>query len=606
VSFWSQLRERRLFRIIAGYAAAGWVVLQAADQLTNRGMLPEFVYPLLLIWYLAGIPAALVLGWYHGEKGQQKATKLEVALLVAILVGGLGASSGTVSDEAARRVRLAAAAEGSLDPRNVAVLYFNDHSARGEALHIAEGLTEALIDELSSVRELSVVSRSGVAQFREATLRRDSIAHLLNAGTLVDGSVEQLGDRVLVVVRLLDGQSGAEFRRTSWERPASELLRVRDDLVSSAAALLREWLGEEVRLRRTRDGTSSVQAWAVYQRGERAAKDAEDALRRGDAAAMAASFAAADSLFAQAEVLDPQWTEPAVRRGQVAFRHARFTQDPRESIAIARAGQVHVERALGAKPSLASAYEVRGTLLYWEFLLEAVHDPAELDALLGRARRDLERAVDLDPRRASAHATLSHLYLNRGDEAAAVIAGRRALEEDAWLENADVVIFRLATSSYNLERFNEARRWCYTGRDRFPRDHRFAACELLLMTTPDTEPDIGRAWAVLARLDSLAPPADAEFQHLRGRLLVGGVIARAGAADSARAVWLSARRRVTPAVDPVQWLHFQEAYLRTLVRDYDEAVDLLKRYAAVNAGTSFEHHWWWRELRQHPRYMEIQ
>lgn len=605
MSFWTEFRDRRMFRIVAGYAAAGWVVLQVTDQLTNQAVVPDVAYTLMLIWYVAGFPAAMILGWYHGEKGQQRATKLELALLVVILVGGLSASSATLSDEMGRRLRVRAAAEGALDVRSVAVLYFTDNTATGQAQHIAEGFTEALMDRLATVRELRVVSRSGVDPFRNPRLRRDSIARVLQAGTLVEGSVDQIGDRIRVSLHLIDGQSGAEFRRAAWDRPADELLRVRDDIVGSAADMLREWLGEEVRLRHSRTSTADVRAWALYQRAVRSGRDADEAVHHADEAGIRMAFARADSLLARAELLDPEWPDPSLQRARLAFRQARLAHDPTLSLQFARSGLEHVDRTLTMDPHSGKAMEIRGTLLYWEYLLEAEHDPAAQHDLLERAREDLERALSLDPRLASAHATLSHLHLNRGDEAAAVLAGRRALEEDAWLENADVITFRLASSHYNLERFGEAKRWCDAGRARFPDNYRFAACELLVMTTPEVEPDVDRAWATLARLDSLAPPADAEWQHIRGTLLVAGVIARAALPDSARSVMLRARSRVSHAVDPVQWLYFQEAYVRTLVGDLDESIDLLKRYSAVNPGISFEHHWWWRELRQHPRYREI-
>ena len=49
--------------------------------------------------------------------------------------------------------------------------------------------------------------------------------------------------------------------------------------------------------------------------------------------------------------------------------------------------------------------------------------------------------------------------------------------------------------------------------------------------------------------------------------------------------------------------------MRTLIRDYDEAIDLLKRYVAANPGHEFVAQagtvWWWRELRAQPRWREL-
>src|SRR5947208_3310757 len=101
---------------------------------------------------------------------------------------------------------------GGLDRNRVAVLYFNDESHDSSLGFLADGLTEALIDQLHGIRALDVVSRSGVAPFRGRDIARDSIARTLAAGTLVEGDVENLGSRVRVTVRLIDGPSGADIR----------------------------------------------------------------------------------------------------------------------------------------------------------------------------------------------------------------------------------------------------------------------------------------------------------------------------------------------------------------------------------------------------------
>ncbi|HUG41655.1 MAG TPA: hypothetical protein VMM12_14295, partial [Longimicrobiales bacterium] len=93
--------------------------------------------------------------------------------------------------------------------------------------------------------------------------------------------------------------------------------------------------------------------------------------------------------------------------------------------------------------------------------------------------------------------------------------------------------------------------------------------------------------------------------RLRGLMLVGGVLARAGMQDSARSVWLATRADVTPEVDPVGWTYFLEAHVRTVGGDKDQAIELLKRYAALNPGANFDHNWWWRPLRNHPRWSEL-
>ncbi|MCH8993309.1 MAG: hypothetical protein IIA44_16345, partial [Acidobacteria bacterium] len=132
---------------------------------------------------------------------------------------------------------------------------------------------------------------------------------------------------------------------------------------------------------------------------------------------------------------------------------------------------------------------------------------------------------------------------------------------------------------------------------------------LTLRATPAVPPEVDQAWRLLAQLDSLPPNPRQAYLRAAARMDIGGTIARAGLADSARSMLLRARDMDNPQIDPTQELLQIEAYMRSLLGDNDEAIDLLKRYVAANPDHDFAHTagtaWWWRELRGHPRFVEI-
>ncbi|MBA3659505.1 MAG: protein kinase, partial [Gemmatimonadales bacterium] len=128
------------------------------------------------------------------------------------------------------RPKPAVAAVDGLDPHRIAVLYFDGADGTDSLGYVADGLTEGLIRELGQVRSLDVVSEGGVAPYRGDSIPEDSIARALNAGTLVEGGVERRGGRLRVSLRLVDGASGADFGRASFEQPAGNLLAIQDTL----------------------------------------------------------------------------------------------------------------------------------------------------------------------------------------------------------------------------------------------------------------------------------------------------------------------------------------------------------------------------------------
>ena len=500
-------------------------------------------------------------------------------------------------------------AGGEFDPRTVAILYFADESPGGTLAAVADGLTEDLIDQLSPVRQLNVISRNGVAPYRGTTVSRDSIARALRAGTVVDGSVTRAGDSVRVALRLADGPSGVDFARASLVFPLEGVMGARDSVARDVSRILRDRIGEEVRLRDRKAGTTSVAAWTLLQRGERARKDAEAEFTRQRQAEGMAAFAHADSLLADAEAADARWVNPIVLRGRIAYRQARHSAAMPAKLDQIAAGLGHAERALALAPRDAAALELRGTLRYYKHVLGVITDPGADDALLRSAQADLEAAVKADPSLASAHSTLSHLYAAQGcDKVAVVVEARSAYEEDAFLDSVNEVLWRLFTASYDLESLPQAQRWCDEGARRFPGDFRFSECRLWMLTTPNVRADVPVAWRLWRQVDSLAPAPVRPFQAARSKMIVGGVLARAGLADSASRVLTSARAGAE--VDPNLELAWIEAYMRTLLHEDSEAIALLRRNVAANppdpkeAGTScsWDAYWWWRDLRTRPEF----
>jgi serine/threonine-protein kinase len=555
------------------------------------------------------VPAAFILAWFHGQKGPQRPPAAEVWLLSAVALIALGSTGFVVKDYLATRARDLEAADLGFDPQRIAVLYFDDLTTDQELGYLADGLTEALIDELSEVRALDVISRNGVAPYRGTEVEPDSIARILGTGSLIDGSVESVGDELRVTARLVDGISGADIERTTFNVPAGELLAARDSVAQRVGRFLRLRLGEEVRLRERRAGTTSVEAWALVQRAERLRKEAEEQLRDDRLLEAADHFGGADSLLALAEAADREWVEPIVLRAHTAFRRsrtARYLDDTRTVLDQIETGLAHADRALEIEPNYAPALEYRGTLKYWHWLLGLTPDPAERDRLFDEAREDFEAAVRADPTLATAHSWLSHLYINTEDQVAVVLAARRAYEEDAYLGDADQVLLRLFWGHYNLAQFTEAQRWSDEGLRKFPNDYLFLDTQLWMMITERAEPDVVSAWQTGARLEAATPEDRRPFYRRRAELLVAGVIGRAGDMDSARAVL--ARPGVDPEMDPHRALVFDEAIVRTQIGDHDEAIELLREYVAANPGTfqsGEESDWMWQPLRGHPDFQAL-
>jgi TolB-like protein len=525
------------------------------------------------------------------------------AAAVALALAGIGIYSWRRSAQAP------AVTPDGPEPNHVAVLYFGSRGASDSLAYLADGLTEALINELAAVKALHVISRNGVTPFRNSAVSPDSIARALGVGTLVSGTVAQSGDRLRVNVALVNALTGAEFGNKTIERPRTELFALQDDLAKEVSLFLREQLGEEINLRESRAGTRNVAAWEALQRGLQESEDADALGAAGDSAGAAAKFARADSLFAQAERADPAWLRAAAQRGWLDFRQSRLALSApppyhRERI---EQGLEHAGRALSLRPDDPDALELRGTLRYWRWL-NNLAPGGEMDALFADAEQDLRASVAANPAQASAWTTLSHLLINKPALAEAKLAALRAYDADPYLTNANVTVWRLFTTSYDLEDVVEAKNWCEEGQRRFPDDYRFVECQLWYFSLPGAKQDIPRAWTLLEQYVERSPPGLRALNRKEGEMRVAAALARAGLRDSARAVAL--RARADASLDPGRDVMFLEVVVRSILGDQDEAFRLLSTFIASNPGlrgsmTKDLESWELKALRADPRWRTL-
>jgi TolB-like protein len=602
-----EIKERRIVQILVSYAVAGWVVLSVFDQLADRGVVPELVYRVVLVFYMGGFFAALVFGWYHGEKGAQEFTRKEITLhtigsIVTLVIAGLVVHRGLQTPDTS-----VMAGAGSLDPTSIAVLYFQNATGDDELQYVADGLTESLIGELADVSSLSVISANGSEQYRETDLELDSIARALGTGTLVTGTVGLNRDEIRINVALVDGESGTEFQRAAFNQPRDQVLELQGTLAQEVSVLLRGWLGEEITVRQRSAGTENAAAWALLQRGERALRQAEEIVMHGEVHDAYEFYDRADSLFAAAAEMDPNWVEPVSRRARVIYRLGRLEGNPVEADTYFQDALALSTQAIEMDARNADAWETRGTTRFVRWFYQLEQDSEAAEALLNSALEDLNRATEINPRQAQAWAILANVHYTLDDTVMANLAARRAYEADAYLASAESVLWRLWSTSYDLEIDQQSVAWCQEGFERFPENPRFYECQLWNMTSGAVPADPTRGWELKDELLQRTPEHQRERAALQADIILGGVLALANMPDSARTVLANSQGNAE--IDPIRELDMTRAFAYLLLEDNEAALRELGRYLAANPerreGFAEHGHWWWSTLRNDPGFRQL-
>jgi eukaryotic-like serine/threonine-protein kinase len=255
--------------------------------------------------------------------------------------------------------------------RSLAVLPLDNLSGDPEQEYFADGMTDQLTADLSSISTLRVISRTSVMQYKRARKPLPAIAKELNVDAVVEGSVVLVGDEVRITARLVRAATEETLWAQSYERELRDVLALQSEVAKSIANQVDITLTpqEQTRLANARPVDPEVHQLYLLGRFHLNA-GTEDGLKKAiqhfeSAIAKAPNHAAAYAGVAEAYVLLSSW-----------FMH------PHEAMPKARAA---AERALQLDESLATGYAVLGH----------IHLLYDFDA--AGAERELRRAMQLNP-----------------------------------------------------------------------------------------------------------------------------------------------------------------------------------------------------------------
>jgi serine/threonine-protein kinase len=609
--FLRELRRRLVLHIGLAYLAFAWLAIEFTRTLVEHAAVERWVTPIVVLLFAVGLPLVLVTAWARFGLTRSAGRMRRGQIMSRVGLIATVATIATIITAKAFDVRIERGTDSSpvrFAPTSIAVLYLEDRSQDSSLAWLANGLTEELIDRLHDVDALDVTSQYGVRPYTGLAITPDSLGRLLGVGTFVQGNLEPIGEDIRVSMRLVDANTGNLVGTFHVEEARDDLRTLRTEVADMLATMLRERLGERIILARLKDETDSDQAWRYFQSGLQLRSEARELTGQREFAAASHRFGLADSALAEAERLDSNWLTPvlergwlALHRGFLALRASDIPADLPNPAAAAwfRVGLEHAERALRTWPDEVGGLELRGVL---NFRLGTWGEREVADSLTQAAVTDLLATTRVDPS-ARALYTLSAIHLKRGDLIESKLAAEKALDADVFAEEAGEVLEQLYYGSLYAEAYQDATRWCWLGQRHDPENEDFLECELYVLGwSADSGQAVRDAWRLVRSLDSI-PRVRESWPHRR--LLVAAILARAGRADSARAV-IQSTYEALPENDSTH-LHFFDAYVRTLLGDHDRALDLLRNIIRDDpqSKSTIEQHPWFRALHDLPEFQAL-
>jgi serine/threonine protein kinase/tetratricopeptide (TPR) repeat protein len=120
--------------------------------------------------------------------------------------------------------------------QSLAVLPLRNLSRDPEEQYFADGMTEALITDLSKLGISRVISRSSVIRFKDTEKPVRDVARVLNVDGVVEGAVLRAGDRVRITAALVEGRTGEEMWADAYDRDVHDVLALQADVARAIAA----------------------------------------------------------------------------------------------------------------------------------------------------------------------------------------------------------------------------------------------------------------------------------------------------------------------------------------------------------------------------------
>lgn len=540
-------------------------------------------------------------------------------------------------------------------PHSIAVLPFENLSSDPTNAFFANGIQDEILTRLAKIAAIKVISRTSTRQYASKPPNLEIIGKELGVATLLEGSVQKLGETVRVNVQLIDAATDGHLWAETYDRELSDIFAVETEVAAEIASALRVALSPQEKSRLAAKPTENIKAYALYLKARTKSEATVPALE---------NTRECERMYTQAIALDPSF---ALAHAALSMEHSFDYQNFDPSDEHKTIARIEAQEALRFQPDLGEGHFAHGSYYYrveqnyaqalneYTIAARTLPNDAELARDIGlmsrrqglwrQALRELERATSLGPRSLSVIDSLAGAYADLKEWDAAVATRQRALA------------VAMATSPDAVETITDDLAWLEFSRtgslaaiDAFIADAKgdttldrifigllkrdFDAVERTLATAPQAEFELPdnphtpkgflQAFVALARGDRrsakplleaalLSAKADVEAapDSARRHSYLGLVYAYLGREEEAVAEGRKAVELCPESKDALEGpkLSYKLAISYVWAGESDKAIELIERLLATPAagfGMSELRFWWeFDPVRNQPRFQAL-
>ena len=343
---------------------------------------------------------------------------------------------------------------------SVAVMPFVNVSSDPNSEYLSDGITETLINNLSELPNLAVMTRSSVSRYKERDVDPQTVAKDLKVEALVTGRIVQRGDELTISAELIDARTNRNLWGERYDRKLSDALAVQQEITGAISTKLRERLSGETKTQIVKGGTNNPEAYQLYLKGiyywgqrtpealEKSKGYFNQAIQKDPG--YAAAYAGLANYYVTAPDYEPIPENEAAPKAKAAAEKAlaidNTSAEAHAALAAANwslfdfaGAEVEFRRALELNPNLPNAHHWYGLFLSWE--------SRDQEAL-----SHIRRAVELDPLNLQYNSNLGQILCNAHQYEECIDQLKKTLDMDvnfAYAHNMLRVAYR-DTGKYDL------------------------------------------------------------------------------------------------------------------------------------------------------------
>ena len=246
----------------------------------------------------------------------------------------------------------------AIPEKSIAVLPFENLSRDPENAYFADGIQDEILSTVGKVGDLKVISRTSAAKYKTRPENLRQVGMELGAAHVLEGSVQKAGERVRVIVQLIDTLSDAHLWSETYDRELKDIFSVQSDIAQSIAIALKAKLPHSDKESLDEAPTRNAEAYQSYLEAGYFAREAT--ARNGDPATL---LPQALELYGKAVAKDPSF---ALAWAQISYVHSWMhwysVDDSPERVRLAEEA---AERAISLNSHIGETHLAAGYAMYW-------------------------------------------------------------------------------------------------------------------------------------------------------------------------------------------------------------------------------------------------